>query len=410
MPVPSPKTPGPLSDPTYRRLFGAQVISLAGTGLTTIALSLLAYHLSGRHAGAVIGIALALKMIAYVVVAPVVTSYAQRLPRRRLLVGLDLARAAVVVMLPAVTAVWQVYVLIFVINAASAAFTPAFQAVIPIILPDEDSYTRALSLSRLAYELENLASPALAAMLLSVLSYNALFTGDAVSFLISAALVASCALPGRVDVASQARTWRRVTHGTRTFLRVAELRALLALNLAVAAASALIIVNTVIYVRRDFGHDQAAVAWALGAAGAGSMIAAIVIPSLLRRRREREVMLAGGALLPAGLLAAALLNRYETLLGVWFILGIGLAIVQTPAGRLVQRAAGPDDGPDLFAAQFSLSHACWLLTYPIAGVAGATLGLDAAAGLLAGVALAAVAATTWLWPSAATAASPEHAP
>ncbi|SIO42353.1 hypothetical protein SAMN05444722_2049 [Rhodovulum sp. ES.010] len=54
------------------------------------------------------------------------------------------------VALPFVTEVWQVYLLIFLLQWASAAFTPTFQATVPDVLPDESRYTRALSLSRLA--------------------------------------------------------------------------------------------------------------------------------------------------------------------------------------------------------------------------------------------------------------------
>ena len=50
-----------------------------------------------------------------------------------------------------------------VLYVASAAFTPAFQAMIPDLLPDEAEYTKALSLSRLAADLESVASPVLAA-------------------------------------------------------------------------------------------------------------------------------------------------------------------------------------------------------------------------------------------------------
>lgn len=65
--------------------------------------------------------------------------------------------------LPFVNTVWQIYVLIFVLQAASAAFTPTFQATIPDILPDEQDYTDALSLSRIAYDMESVLSPLLAA-------------------------------------------------------------------------------------------------------------------------------------------------------------------------------------------------------------------------------------------------------
>lgn len=388
---------GPLGNHTYRRLFTAQVISLAGTGLTTVALSLLAYRLSPGNAGTVLGIVFGLKMIAYVGVAPFAAAFAHRIPRKPLLIGLDLVRAAIVGALPLVTSVWQVFLLVFVVNACSAAFTPALQALIPAIVTDEDQYTQALSLSRIAYELEGLLSPALAAMLLVAIGLNALFVSDAISFLISAGLVATLVLPGAHPGEVVDRTWRRITRGVRLYLVVPRLRGLLALNFAVASAGAMVIVNTVVFVRTRFELSSSSVAWALAAAGAGSMLAAFAVPGLLRRFSERNVMVAGGALLAAGLVVAGLVTGYTALLGTWFVLGIGLATVQTPAGRLIQRSVRGDDGPDLFAAQFSLSHACWLVTYPVSGALGTALGVQAAAWILAGGAAAAVIVAIAAW-------------
>lgn len=193
-----------LANRTYRHLFLAQVIALIGTGLTTVALGLLAYDLAGDRAGAVLGTALAIKMIAYVAVAPIAGAFAEVLPRRAMLVSLDLVRAVVALCLPFVTEIWQVYVLIFVLQSASAAFTPAFQATIPDVLPDEKDYTRALSLSRLAYDLESLVSPMLASALLTVISFHSLFAGTVVGFLVSAALVVSVTLPN--DPAKERRS------------------------------------------------------------------------------------------------------------------------------------------------------------------------------------------------------------
>ena len=76
-------------------------------------------------------------MIAYVGVAPVVGAFADRLPRRAFLVATDLIRAAVALLLPFVDQIWQVYVLVLVLQSASAAFTPTFQATIPDVLRDE---------------------------------------------------------------------------------------------------------------------------------------------------------------------------------------------------------------------------------------------------------------------------------
>jgi MFS family permease len=389
----------PLANATYRRLFGAQVIALVGTGLTTVALTLLAYDLADENAGAVVGIALALKMVVYVFGAPLITALATRLPRRQLLVTLDLLRAGSVTAMPFVTAVWQVYALIVLINACSAGFTPTFQATIPDVLDDEPTFTRALSLSRLAYELEALLSPALAAAMLTVISYDGLFAANGVAFLCSAALVVSTSLPARRPAPATGSWWARLTLGTRRYLTRPRLRGLLALNVAVAAASATVIVNTVVYVRDQFGRDASDVAWALGASGAGAMVAALALPGLLRRVSDRSAMLAGGLLLPVGLALAALVDDFGALLIVWVALGVGLSLVQTPSGLLVRRSGSAEERPALFAAQFSLSHACWLATYPIAGVLGSTLGLAPTAWLLAALAAVAVALASLAWPA-----------
>ena len=207
-----------LADRTYRHLFAAQVIALVGTALATVALGLLAYDLAGDRAGAVLGTALAIKMVAYVGVAPIAAAFAERLPRRSMLVCLNLVRAAVSLGLPFVTEVWQIYILIFLLQSASAAFTPTFQATIPDVLPEEKDYTNALSLSRLAYDLESVVSPMLAALLLTVISFHSLFAGTVVGFLASAALVAH-GPPARARAPPQPRgIYERTTRGIRIYL------------------------------------------------------------------------------------------------------------------------------------------------------------------------------------------------
>ena len=390
----------PLADTVYRRLFLAQVTALLGTGLATVALALLAWDLAEGNAGAVLGTALAIKMIAYVGVTPLITGLTRNLPRRPLLVSLDCARAACVGCMPFVDAVWQVYVLIVVLNACSAGFTPTFQATIPEVLPDELTYTRALSLSRLAYDLESLLSPGLAAAALLVISYDALFAGNAVAFLLSAALVLSVTLPHRKP-ADTARPGfiEATTSGIRTYLRTPRLLGLLALSLAVAAASAMVIVNTVVYVRDALGGSQVDTALALGAYGAGSMTAALLLPRVIDRTGDRPLMLVGAVLLAAALIVGISGLTFPALLVTWLVLGTGASLVQTPAGRLLTRSANAETRAPLFAAQFTLSHACWLITYPLAGWGSATLGLDATFGVLGAIAAASAVAAAAAWPA-----------
>ena len=391
-----------LADRTYRHLFAAQVVALLGTGLATVALGLMAYDLAGDSAAMVLGTVFTIKMVAYVGIAPIAGAFANRVNRRAFLVALDLVRAGMALCLPFVTEVWQVYVLIFLLQSASAAFTPTFQATIPDVLPEEARYTRALSLSRLAYDLENIVSPMLAGLLLALVNYNSLFLGTVVGFAASAALVTSVLLPS--PKSSEPRgIYDRTTRGIRVYLATPRLRGLLALNLAAAAAGAMVFVNSVVLVRGTLGLDASALAWALFAFGAGSMLAALALPKLLDGVPDRPVMVAGAALmvltllLLAGVVAALGLN-WPFLLGAWLLVGLGYSAVLTPSGRLLRRSAHAEDRPALFAAQFALSHACWLVTYPLSGWLMTQFGPLVALGVLAALAGIGTLSALRLWP------------
>lgn len=389
----------PFAHPSYRRLFAAQVTSLVGTGLTTVALALLAYDLAGGNAGVVLGTALAVKMVAYVFFAPVIGGFAHRFPRKGLLITLDVVRALIVLLMPFVTSVWQVYVLIFLLNLASAGFTPTFSATIPDILPDERTYTRALSMSRLAYDLESLLSPLLAGIALLLVSYSTLFLFNSATFMVSALLVMAAVLPANQPVDRVGGLWRKISFGVRAYLSTPRLRGLLALYFGVAAASAMVIVNTVVYVREVLGLGESDVAIALAASGGGSMVVALALPRVLERVPDRTVMLAGAMVLALGLSLVAAAPSFTLLLAIWFMIGMGWSLVQTPAGRVVTRSASATDRPAYFAAQFALSHVAWLLAYPVAGQLGARIGITTTAALLAAFVLASALAAALLWPA-----------
>lgn len=193
--------------------------------------------------------------------------------------------------------IWQIYVLIFVLQSSPAAFTPTFQATIPEVLPDEEDYTRARSLSRLAYDLENLLSPALAVMLLLVVSYHGLFLGTAVGFMGSALLVLTVVLPYTRSTAPPQSIRRKLAQGLRIYLATPRLHGLLALTLTASAGSALVIVNTVVIVREGLSRPETAVALALALAlalaafGSGSMSTALLLPRVLKQHSDRAVSL-----------------------------------------------------------------------------------------------------------------------
>lgn len=385
---------GVLRNKTYRFLFSAQVIALLGTGLLTIALGLLAFELAGDSAGAVLGTALTIKMVAYVGVAPLVAALVDQLPKKLVLVSADIVRLAIALMLPFVTEIWQIYLLVFILQSASATFTPAFQALIPTLLPKPQEYTQALALSRLAYDLEALLSPMIAAALLTVVTFNNLFLGTAFGFAASAAFVLLAAIPRHVPDQSGMTFWQRLPVGLKVFARTPSLRFLMLTNVVVSSGTAIVLVNSVVYAKAVFGFDDAALAVILGAYGLGSLLIAINIPRIVRLMGVTRTMLTGAVVVVVGLVSAIVVTVFAVtsqtgwwaLLATWVLLGAGTSLINTPSSRLLADASTPVNRNLVYTAQFALSHACFLITYPLAGWVGA-VSLPAAAAVLTVIAI-----------------------
>lgn len=393
---------GVLRNPDFARLFAAQIVALLGTGLLTVALGLLAYELAGDAAGAVLGTAYVIKMVAYVGLAPVASAVVARLDRRAVLVAADLVRAGAAMSLFFIDAVWQIYVAIFLLQAASATFTPTFQAIIPDILRQEEDYTRGLSLSRMVYDIESLASPAIAAAVLLAFSFESLFVGTVAGFLISAGFVLRTCIPALG--ASPRSFGDRLTRGLRLYFATPRCRGFLALNLTAAAAGAFVIVNTVVVVQSGYAQTSEAVALVLALYGGGSMAVALALPSMLNHLADRTLMMRAAAALAVLTLAyaAALVATggppWPVYLGGMILAGGLYSAVLTPGGRILRRSASGPDRPAIFAAHFAASHAAWLITYSVAGYVGAAFGLAAAATGLGALAILGVALAQRTWP------------
>lgn len=393
------KAVSPFENTTFRRLFAAQITSLIGSGLTQVALALLAFELMGVHAAIVLGFVWASRVLASVIFAPIFGGLVHRLPRQSWLIGLDIGRAVLVLCLFWVEDVRLLYLLIFLINVLSAGFTPVFQAVLPDVLPDEAVYTRALSYSRLAYEMERVLSPALAGIALFVMSFHALFLLNALSFVVSAILLSLTVFPAMVVGERTGGIWHNISFGLNAYLQTPRLQGLLALHLVVAATGAMVIINTVAYVQGELGLSEQATVWVMAASGLGAMIAARLTPWLLENHfNDRNLVLIAGVFMLLPLVPLALTKPDVISLAIlWAIIGFASSLVLTTSGRLVTRSCRKADRSAYFSANFALSHLMWLICYPLAGWWG-NLGTNIAAIGLGLVGLFGVLLAVWRWP------------
>lgn len=179
------------------------------------------------------------------------------------------------------------------------------------------------------------------------------------------------------------------------------------MNVVVAAATGLVVVNTVVYVRDSLGGANSGVAIILACYGAGSMTVALTLPRLLRSASMRAVMLVGATSIVVELTATALclgIGLRSTpgwlALGLlWAALGAGTSMISTPTARLLRDGSTESTRRAVFTAQFSLSHAAFLITYPLAGWVGDRVGQPAAAVAVTVVATLAALIAYSAWPA-----------
>jgi MFS transporter, NRE family, putaive nickel resistance protein len=377
----------------FRLLFGAQVVSLLGSGVTTVGLALFAYQLTGgTSATAVIGNALTLRILAFLLFSQPAGVIADRASRKKILISADLLRFGLLALFPFITAVWQIYALIFVINAVTAFFTPTFEASVPEVAGNEQ-YVRALSYSRVAVDVEAVAGPAVAGLLVALLGVRWVFWFDAFTYLVSALLVAAAVVP-RVTRGITPLSWRafltEITHGSRVLLREPALRQALTLSFAEATAGAAAIVATVAYVRDALGRGETAFAMVMAGLGLGSTLAAVMLGratgryergandrAVLHGRRHRwtaRALLLGGLLLGLLLLPGVLMPSLFVFGLLWILNGVGQALIAISSSTLLAEHTVAEERGRAYAAHFALTHACWLITYPAVGHAAAKWG------------------------------------
>lgn len=377
----------------YLLLFAAQIVSLLGSGVTTIGLALFAYQLTGgESATAVIGSALFLRILAFLIFSQPAGVIADRFNRKYILIAAAVLRFALLALFPFITEIWQIYLLIFLINAVTAFFTPTFEASIPAVV-GEKHYVKALSYSRVAVDIEAIAAPAIAGLLVLWLGVRWVFWFDAFTYLISAAFVVLAVVPfvGRHIVPLSIKVFlSEIQTGTRILLREPSLRQALILSFAEATAGAAAIVATVAYINDVLKRGETEFTIVMAVLGLGSTVAAILLGRVVGRyeqsvtdqtelhiRRHRwaqRALIFGGILLGLLLLPGILVPPFFIFAVLWFLNGAGQALIAIPSTTLLAEHTNETERGRAYAAHFALTHAFWLITYPAVGYAAVYFG------------------------------------
>jgi DHA3 family tetracycline resistance protein-like MFS transporter len=182
----------PLRHRDFRLLWSGMTISLIGDGIFLVAMAWQAYELWNAPAAlSLLGIGMTIPTIAFLLPAGVLSD---RLDRRSLMLFADLGRALVlaalaVLALTGILTFWELVLLVALYGVGTAFFTPAFEAIVPDLVPAAD-LAAANSLDQFVRPITlRLAGPALGGALVAAVGTGAAFTVDALSFLISAGAV-----------------------------------------------------------------------------------------------------------------------------------------------------------------------------------------------------------------------------
>jgi MFS family permease len=182
----------PLRHRDFRLLWAGMTVSLVGDGIFLVAMAWQAYELWNAPAAlSLLGIGMTIPTIAFLLPAGVLSD---RLDRRLLMLCADTVRALVIGALAVLSLTghltfWELVVIVGIYGVGTAFFTPAFEAIVPDIVPAGE-LAAANSLDQLVRPIAlRLAGPALGGVLVATLGVGGAFAVDAASFLASTVAV-----------------------------------------------------------------------------------------------------------------------------------------------------------------------------------------------------------------------------
>lgn len=199
--------------PDFRRLWLADVASLFGDWLNTLAIYALVAAITDSPLA--LGLVFIAKLLPSALASPFGGLLVDRFDRRTLMIGADLVRAAIVtcfVLIDADSWVGWIYLLAMAQVMVSAVFQPARSAATPNVVSD-DALATANTLGAMTWSVILTVGAGIGGVLVDLLGAHAVFLIDAASYLVSAALIARTVIPQHTEPGTGSRSVRDVLRG-----------------------------------------------------------------------------------------------------------------------------------------------------------------------------------------------------
>jgi MFS family permease len=327
------------TSPSFRLLFGSYLVSGLGTFLAVIALSVDVWDRT--HSGVWVSALLIADFLPAVAIGLLLGPLVDRLSRKRLLVGADLIRLTMFVLLAFTVSAGQIVALALIAGIATGLARPAAYAGLPNLVEPED-LPRANALLRLAEQLTLTVGTLLGGIVVAAAGPDPAYIVNAVSFGVSALLLLR--IPGALLQKGRAEShgyWQDLGEGFRLVLHSRPLLAvLLSWNLAMIAIG-LVNVSEVVLAKVSFDAGDFGFGLLFAANGVGAVIGALLASSWIERRGMTVLYGLSIGVMAAAYLAAACAPNVWVASGFVVVGGIGNATALVCNTLLVQRGA-PD--------------------------------------------------------------------
>jgi MFS family permease len=296
----------PLRYSAYARLWTGAFVSNIGTWMEAIALGIYVERLT--HQAAWVGAVAAAAFIPIAVIGPLGGALADRFPRKLLLISTNLVQTALAALLAYLLFTGQpsaaaVTAIAFANGICAALGFPAFQAILPDLVPEE-VIPGAVALSSAQYNLGRVIGPALAGIVIGTDRFAAAEAVNAVSFLAVVAVLLTLTLPAPAAHANEDGVFRSIAEGFRFVRREPGLRVniqAMCLNTFLAAP----FIALIPAMAGEVFHVSYGTAVLVTAQGIGAVAMALMLGPLVSRFRPRPVLLTMMGLLPPALAAYA---------------------------------------------------------------------------------------------------------
>ncbi|CAN5655288.1 MFS transporter [soil metagenome] len=322
----------------FRYLFAAYLLSLAGDQLAKVALSIVVFERTGS--ALLSAITFAVGYLPWLIGGPLLSVYADRLPRRQVMIGCDLIRMLIIgaLAIPGIPLGLLVGML-FVANLFTPPFEAARAATTPEILSG-DRYAVGLALSNISAQLAQVGGfVAGGALVLAVSARGALLI-DAATFAVSAVLLwVGVRVRPAAARGERLSLWADAKEGIAVVFCTPRIRRLIAM-LWVAAALGFAPEGLAAAYAAELDKGAAAVGLLLAANPLGLTIGGLVIGRMMRPSRRQRLLVPLAVLSVLALVPAATTPWLPVILALLFLSGVGFSFV-IPLNVLVVQAV-PD--------------------------------------------------------------------